>query len=206
MHDLAFADSARPEPVRVLRLPMLPYSIGHEITLLAQRNPLLFDLFGQFSDADRRSALVRACLVCHRTWRQQYRHEQNMRLWAWLISKADLAAETEKWLAYRQAGTSSPPQPSQEDYEIANGIQNEEPGRAFGGSHLARVLAYVAPIHRSFDAETPFDVPLGMANHLYLSGLEMAGNARIENVREAQVRLEMEGHRAAIEKEKQCQH
>ena len=93
MHDLALADAARQASVRILRLPMLEYSIGHELTLLSQRNPLLFDLFPGLPEEARRAALIRAALVCHRTWSQQYRRERNMWFWGWLIRKADLERE-----------------------------------------------------------------------------------------------------------------
>jgi hypothetical protein len=201
MHDLALADAARPAPVRILRLPMFPYSIGHEITLLSQRNPLLFDA----PLKQPMTAIIQAALICSRTWRQQGRRERNMRLWGWLIRKSDPNAEIAAFHAYRAAGSSCPPSPTQENYEIANGLEHEEQGRAFGGSHLARLLAYAATVHRALGHETPYDVPMGLANHLYLSELELAGNVRIENEREAQVRIEMEQHKADIAKEKQCQ-
>ena len=41
MHDALFADAARPERVSILHLLMLDYSIGHELLLWRQRNPLV---------------------------------------------------------------------------------------------------------------------------------------------------------------------
>ena len=52
MSSIVFADALRPSPVRILRLPMRPYSLGHELILLQQRNPLLFltpDEFGKLT-------------------------------------------------------------------------------------------------------------------------------------------------------------
>lgn len=205
MHDLAFADAARQAPVKILRLPMLPYSIGHEILLLAQRNSLAVLEEGEFARLPaeaQRSAVIRAALVCYRSWRENQRRERNLRLWGWLIQGSDWAFEVALFRNYRLAGSLGPPSPTQENYEIANGLQNEEAGREFGGSHLARLVDYFSTRAAGLGYETPYDVPLGFAEHVYLAALEAAGNYRIENGREAQVAAEMEGHRKAIAEEK----
>lgn len=207
MHDLQFSDSVRPTQARVLGLMMLPYSIGHEIILLSQRNPLLFDqqFFDKLEFSEQRLAVVRAALVCYKGWRQSFVPEKNLLLWGWKNRKANISLEIAEFRNYRTAGSASPPSPSKEDYEIANGLQNEESGREFGGSHLARLLAYVSVISKSMGYDTPYDFPFGLANFMYLSDLEIAGNCRIENSREAQVREEMAEHRRAIKEEKKCQ-
>jgi hypothetical protein len=125
-------------------------------------------------------------------------------LWGWLIRKADFALEIASWRNYRAAGCTCPPSPSEEDYQIANG-KDLESGRSFGGSMLARLIPYLSRhgLYAALGCDTPFDVPFGLANHLYLSELEMEGNVLIENAREAQVKEEMIEHRKAIAAEKE---
>jgi hypothetical protein len=209
MHDLAFADAAAEVRLPIiLRLQMLPYSIGHELILLNQRNALLFDNFNALDFEQHRKAIIRAALVCYRTWKQNAQRERNLWLWGKLIRKSNWAAEIAEFRIYRNAGSAGPPGPTQEAYEIAAMIQGEEPGREFGGSNLARLMAYSCRVFSGLGYETPYDVPLGFLNHVYLSELEVIGNARIENAKEAQVREEMAQHRADVAREKageQCQ-
>lgn len=208
MHDCAFADSARQAPVKILGLPMLPYSIGHEILLLAQRNALLFHGFELLPATDQRAAIIRAVLICYRTWNQNQIPEKHIRLWGLLIlRKADFPVEIASWLNYREAGVATPPAPTQEAYEIAAGVQHEDAGRQPGSPALARLLAYATRLSDKLGFETPYDMPYGMANTMYLSELEMDGTARIENYRELEERIAMARHRAEIEKERRekCQ-
>lgn len=202
MHDLAFADAARQAPVRILRLQMLPFSIGHELLLLNQRNALLFENFNTIEAELQRKAIIRAALVCYRTWRENHRPERNLTVWGWMIKGSDWAAEIAEFRNYRDAGSSGPPAPTQEAYEIAAMIQGEELGREFGGSYLARLMSYSLKVFSGLGYETPFDVPMAFLNHVYVSELEVTGNARIENRKEAQVREEMAEHRAAVAREK----
>lgn len=206
MHDLNFCEAVKPRTPIILRLPMLSYSVGHEILLLNQINPLLFDrhLFDKLPVDQQRAAIIRAALVCYRTWRQNQTPEKYLRLWSWLIRRSNWSAEIAEFRNYRSAGSQFPPVPKQEHYVIAAGLDGkEEIGRFMGGSYLARLLTFLARggLYKSIGFETPYDVPFGMANYLYLSELETDGAARIENEREAQVRMEMEAHEAEIKQE-----
>jgi hypothetical protein len=183
---------------------MLPYSVGHETILLSQRNPIVLDGFEQLSFSEKRQAIIRAALVCYRTWEQNNRPERNLRLWLWKIRKSNWASEIAEFINYRVSGSLCPPSPSQAAYEIAAGVQNEETGRSFGSPHAACLIAFLCPIHSSLGYVTPWDVPLGLANFLYFSQLEMAGNVRIKNARESQAESELAEHESAIKKERQC--
>jgi hypothetical protein len=205
MNDCAFADAARQAPVRILRLPMLDYSIGHEMLLLSQRNALLFDGFECLKAGEQRAALMRAVLICYRTWNQNQRADRHLMLWGWSIRNVDWPTEIALFRNYRDAGSQGPRSPSQEAYEIAAGVQKEDEGRQMGGSTIARILDFACTRYQSLGFVTPYDMPLGFTCHLYLSGLEIAGQARIENQREMDERLAMEKHRADAEKEKACQ-
>lgn len=205
MHDAAFAASARQAPVRILRLPMLPYSIGHEIILLSEHNPLLFD---GANPEQRNAGLMRASLVCYRTWKQNKQAESNIRFWQWCNRRVNWESEIARFTAYRASGIEGPPSPTEENYEIAAGKTHadasSESGRQFGGSVFSKMLAYFCPLHSALGYDTPYDIPLGFGLHVYYSHLEMAGNCLIENEREAQVALEMEQHYSAISKEKEA--
>lgn len=185
---------------------MLPYSIGHEILLLNQRNPLIFDRadFEKLEPAQQRSAVIRAALVCYRTWGQNHRRERNLSLWMWFNRRANWAAEIAEFRNYRTAGTSYPPAPTDDAYMMANGGQKRDGGRSLGGSDLARALGFACDHFKALGCESAYDVPFGLANHLYLTAMEMEGNVVIENEREAEVREELVEHMAKIEEERRC--
>lgn len=211
MHDSAFAATARQGSAVILRLPMRPYSIGHELLLLAQQNPLLYarEYFDNLSPALQRLAVIRAALVCYRTWNQNQQPERHLRLWGWRIRKDDFALAIAEFRNYRAAGSACPPTPTKENYKIAAGKPDAEFGREFGGCYYAKLVAHFSRggMFSALGHETAFDVPLGFANYVYLSELELDGMALIENEREAQVAAEMDEARrqAAAEKEAQCQ-
>ncbi len=52
MHELAFADAARPSPVVILNLLLCEYSIGHELLLFRRRNALVISSPEEFSKLD----------------------------------------------------------------------------------------------------------------------------------------------------------
>src|SRR5579884_1995299 len=89
MHDLQFADAVRPARVVVLKLPLRPFSIGHELLLYRERNPLLFN--GNFSEGQLHKALVQAANICSqswsenifkpRTWWERYRSDRVWKKW-----------------------------------------------------------------------------------------------------------------------------
>lgn len=84
MHDAPFAHAclslAAATAGGALWLPLRPYSLGHEVLLLAAGNPLLTDSIAAFDDlppATRHAALVEACDICNQRWLE---YHANLRL------------------------------------------------------------------------------------------------------------------------------
>lgn len=202
MTSTEFADAARQSPVRILRLPMLPYSLGHEIILLNERNALAVLPFAEFNALpliERIRAVVRAAQVCCRTWKEN----QSLLPWLWLWSllnrNADIESAIITFQKYRLAGSTFPLPPEKESDEIANG---KEDGRQLGSELLTRLANFTSRKYSAFGFESAFDFPFGLGLHLYFTELEMEGRMRIENAKERQIREEMAGHYAAIKKER----
>jgi hypothetical protein len=166
MNILAFADAARPARSVILGLLMLDYSIGHEIILLRQRNELVCGGFEQLSEPGQRTAIIRAVLVCSRDWRQK--PHRWLRLWGWMIRKADFALAVADFRNYRAAGTTFP-----------NILPAKEESRELGSPFLARLIAF---------AGFNYDAPLGMLLWSFYAGAEAEGCCMVENETERQIR------------------
>lgn len=70
MHEPIFAAAARPRPRSCLHLPLLPYSIGHELALWHTQNPLCTihqDTFATLPEPERHQALMDAVDICSQT-------------------------------------------------------------------------------------------------------------------------------------------
>ncbi len=196
MHEIAFADAARPTRVACLRLNLRDYSLGHELLLQREENPLLIlspDDFNKLDLALQILSLKRAVLICSQTWRENQRPHRWLRLWNWLCRHSDYPAEIAIFRNYLEAGRRLLPRPTEEADIIANG-EREERGRAFGAPFLAQLYNFIAPRLRT----EPWDVSYAFSAALYFTHLESEGVFRIENLREAEISAEMDGHRAAV--------
>ena len=115
----------------------------------------------------------------------------------------DYAFATAAFYKYRAAGSLYPPAPSPEANLGCNG--KEEGGREFGSPFLASLYNFVCGLpesERALHGDSAFDFPLGFATFLYYSKLELDGNMRVENAREAQFKNEFKSAVNAILKEK----
>lgn len=207
MHDLAFAFAARPAQCVIFKLLMLDYSIGHEILLLREQNPLVTlspDGFSNLSRDGQKESIIRATLTCSQTWEQNKIPPKWMRLWGWAIRNRDRIQAIADWQNYRMSGSLYPPTPDAESDVIANGDEDNRKGRELGGPFLARLLNFVSGLPERDFKGSAFDFPLGLATFLYFSEMEVKGEMRIENTKESEVRSEMAAHRAAIAKEKEA--
>lgn len=228
MHDALLADSALPRQRVCLRLPLLTYSIGHEILLWHARNPILI-----FSDRDwqaitwekKKSWLRKAVLICHNDWRGNQKVEKWLRLWHWMIDRCDWALEMAEFRNYlmehrlvMQTLSAAVPEDVQ-IFEIANQGDKLGLGRALGAPFTSQLLNYaiqrdlrtVLDISMGFKSlfrkPTIYDVPFGLAANLMLGELECEGRLHIENEREAEERknwrsmnAEIEGQKAAFKR------
>lgn len=205
MTSIAFADALRPARVRILRCPLLSYTLGHELILLRERNPLVIldgEDFDKLPEWERSRAVMLAVLVCERPAKFHGTPSGNIRLWTWLNRNADYDAAINSFRRYRYDGSTFPMPPEKEADEMANG---KDSGRALGGELMPRLVNFLIPLTPYFGLETVFDFPMGVALHLYFTQLEIEGRMRIENDRERQIKEEMQQHYRDIEAERDAE-
>lgn len=200
MHAAGFAKATRQEPRRILRVPMLEYSIGHDILLHRIDSPFLWETFPNLPDFKKREALIQAVSICSRTWEENKNPERWLKLWLWLVKHDDFDKAIRDFMEYRADGSGCPhilPPEKRED------------SRTLGAPYHCRVLAYAAPIF----GHSVFDKGLSLLNWLYFAWAESEGQCRIENELERQIREEMAQHQADYEREQEekkrangCQH
>lgn len=209
MHDLAFADSTRPTRVVCLRLPLLPYSLGHELLLWQQRNPLLLlsrDDFNALPTQEQIQSLIRAVLTCYRDWNGNHKPERWLGLWGWLIRNTDWPVAIAEFRNYLESGRALLPTLSAsnprdaEAFEIANGEDAAVKGRALGAPFLSQLLLFTVNSLRT-PIPAAYDLPFAVVGNLYFTQLESEGRLNIENQKESEIRQEMEAHRKAVEQE-----
>jgi hypothetical protein len=207
MHELAFADAARPTQVVCLRLPLRPYSLGHEILLLQQRNPILLLSRAQFNELSfehQRQALLRATLICSNTWAQNKKRPRWLKLWVWTLRRTNWPLAIADFRNYLGSSRAAFPGPHPEaDLRCAKAMGytplRNNTGRSAGAPLLARLINFVAARPPDPDLDSPIhDFPFALANLLYETELEAHGAARFENVDELDEKndwLEMERER-----------
>ena len=215
MHEQAFAYAASQPPAAVLHLPLKPYSIGHEIELWRQDNPLLTKDRAEFdalSAVKQRDWLIRAVDFCSQDrdeWRESERTLQSCpRWWQWRArwKKNRLLATWNRWDAILQklteaewiiavaefrnyliAGRSCPPAPTESGYKYANGNPDTGGGRQLGSPIQARVLNFLAARPLLLAGRSVYDFPFGLALWLCFTDGEAAGTVAIENEAERAV-------------------
>jgi hypothetical protein len=210
MHETAFADATRQTRSVVLNLPLRPYSIGHELALINQRNAMLSpqEDFDALPASDQCRAVISAALICCRSWREQ--DSPFGRFWYRRFDRAnrraDYAVEIAEFRNYRASGTLFPPPPATKADIVCNGEEAEKMGREFGSPYLARLYNFLCglpPSEIANHGETVFDFPFGLANFLFLSALESEGVLRIQNQKEHETEHELDALIKEIESEKE---
>lgn len=192
MHDFAFADAARPTPVRCLRIPLREYTLGHELLLLRARNEIFCQPQEDFDNLPleiQTYALRSAVLACSQTWNESQDKQGGIYLWTWLARKCDHQEELAKFRAYLDAAHVMLPRPTPLATEISVGKQPQK-GRNLGSPFLAQLVNFIAPRlgALSSDLKIVWDFPFALATHLYFTHLETEGAMYIENAEEAQHR------------------
>lgn len=222
MHELAFADAARPTPVVVLNIPLKEFSLGHALLLFRRRNPLALlsqtdfaalPLWQQIaaikemawvcSDAySERDAFERPGAFClafrwnewkRRRWAAQLKHLQ--------VSDYELAeAELRNYLAEAQA---MPPMPGK-FASLVLGYRKDPPGRQFGQPLLLTLYLFVLTLPASARPLDAWDFPFALAIWLFYAECESKGAFKIENYRESRLQEEENRHLQDIEAEQKA--
>lgn len=197
MHETTFTDALLPAAVSVLRLPLKPYSLGHEILLLRQRNVFLTQTESQFNalPPDEQNRQLRmAVVICSNSWADNHRRMRGLKLWGWLVRKAVYPLEIASFRIYLAEAYETVfrtlNQKSEEDVRAddicadAAGYEamHKMRGRALGAPLIARLLQFVITDRMFVNCgyATPYDFPYAAAMNFYLAYLEGQGSARID--------------------------
>jgi len=215
MHELLFADSARPVRAVVLHLALETYSIGHELILWQQRNPFIVstpDFLDSLPAEQQRHWLVRGVDVCCQTWTennfiphtrlQKWKAKRTWKKWVRLTKNANYPLETAEFRNYLAAGRVLPPPPETEAGEIESERRGEPKGtvagRELGAPLLVNVINFVSQHHAG--GGCAFDFPYSLGCWLYFASMETEGRMRIENSDELKTKNEMAEHREFFRK------
>ena len=166
MHDLEFADSVWQRQRTILRVPLLAYSVGHELLLQRSRNPLVLR---SEIPSEPNAHVMQAVSICSRDWAANHQSERWLGLWAWTLRKADFTQAVREFIQYRNEGTLGP------NVQPADGD-----GRSLGGPFMARLIQFILRF-----TDQPYDFPFGLAMFHYYAYEESQGSIRIVNQQEA---------------------
>lgn len=198
MKELAFAEAARPRPPVILRVLLRPYSLGHEIILMEEQNALLAskELFESFPVENQIASVMRAALVCSKSWEENQRRDKWTRLWGWMIRNDDFKQAAEDFRSYRETGSTAP--------NVLPPSDNS--GRELGAAFLARITLFAVKLF----GDGAYDKPFGWLQWLYLTECESEDSLRIENrlerqIREEEAEIREEYAKEQKEKEAKCQ-
>lgn len=201
MHDANFSDAVRPARLVVLRLSLLPYSLGHEALLLNSRSAFITrspDQFDELPIEQKIFALKTSVLICSQTWAQNNRPHRWLRLWGWLTRNENYPLAIADFQNYLKAGRSLPPAPDKFACELLYG-KDEEKGRMSGAPLIAQLYNFAVDNSRKCRCIEPWDASYAFSGTLYFSQLEMEGRARLENSAEADERLNYERIQREVE-------
>ena len=198
MHEQTFANSFRPSKTTVLKLPMLTFSIGHELLLIGRSNPMLaynLDSFKELSIVEKSRALIEAAIICYDDKNEKANALiENAKAWVKAASDVDLDSELTKFYAYRDEGSLDLPTVKQ---PRTQGV----PYHYFGAPELARLVNYVAEFHelmlKTHFESSPLNFPLGLAKILYSTHLECQGQIWIENFHDIENKKRIEAFEKA---------
>lgn len=175
MHDAAYSQAALPAPARVLGLNLRPYSLGHELWLIREQNPLAVQS-GETVASKLVAALPAAVLFCSQTFEQISAMNRDrfisLKLWLWnlRLRRHDGLSELASFLEYRTRGSLAFPD------EPADGRQSSRP---LGAPFLLSLYNY---LRAAGDTDSgAWNHPYGLAQMRYAAWLETEGHLKIKN-------------------------
>lgn len=178
MHEDSFCNSFQPPPPKIFGVTLTIFTIGHEIALIRQGNPLVIyneSSIAELSDEAMRLALIMTVEICGKIGLFS---KLLFAIKASRSPKIKLAEEMKKLRAYLADGSLDMPLAKMPR-------QHGVPFHYFGAPELARVLNYVAGQHSLLIAAhfhgSPLNMPLGLARMLYSTHLESQGEIWVKN-------------------------
>lgn len=107
MHEQQFALAVLPEPPRLFRLQLKPYSIGHELHLYRRKSPFLLKSKVEFDDMAKDQRLVatmQAIHVCFQDFEDNRKKSGGWRLWMEICQWYPLDDTANQFREYMIAG------------------------------------------------------------------------------------------------------
>ncbi len=178
MHEPLLSMAALPAPVAVLGMPLRPYSLGHELYLIREGNPLAAG-----SPHANRFDLTQAVLICCQSWEESRLAHRDplirLKLWAWnrRARKLDTQTELKAFLDYQQSGTL--------EFKIDDTARpDRESPRLPGAPFLLRLHAFLMERLRINEAQA-WDYHYGLAVMRWEAHWEQEGGLYIYNAHDA---------------------
>lgn len=172
MHETAFANAMLPRRAAVLKMPLRPYSLGHEIWLTSRNNPLAIG--GEPSRIHIQQAVLICCLTHEELLKLETDWLLSMKVWVWKrrIRKEDTARAIAEFKNYMAAGSTEP-----ETLSVpSQGESSHRPGAPF----ILRLLQFLV-FKKGMSEADAMDYPLGLAKWHYCAYWESEAGLRIKN-------------------------
>lgn len=185
MYEKLLAQAVLPAPVQVLGLAMRPYSVGHELWLIRQDNPLA--TFSAGRGTVTAAHLFEAALICEHTQEQNLRLNSSLyelykiKRWSKRAAvKFNAFTELKKFQAYRDAGSLELP------CQLPAQSSDSGPSRFLGAPFLLRLHLFLTTQCRMNDSEA-WDSPFGFAKIRHAAWLEENRRLEIKNEQDVKV-------------------
>ena len=186
MHESQFALAALPEPPRIYRVQLRPYTLGHELHLWRSANPYRTRTFEEFEKLPgniQHIATLQAVNICSNDFAANCRRPNPLwRLWNFIASFYNLSAATAQFWHYLDLGH------SRFKAELPEGADVGAP-RLLGAPYVARLYQHVCDnvpdreIRRHSPGKHPtaWDYPMALAILLEQVRSEDRGNLSIHH-------------------------
>jgi hypothetical protein len=190
MHEAAFANAALPRKVVVLKLPLKPYCIAHELWLISRNNPFVC------GGIIERRHVEQAVLVCHHSHEEIQRMDSDwllslkISIWSRRIRKENTALAVADFKNYLAANTTHPK---------TEEIPSDKTTRAPGAPFIQRLLHFLM-FKMKMTESAAMNYPYGLAVWHYSAVAESEEAIMIPNATEIETGSLIE---SAIEFEKQ---
>jgi hypothetical protein len=168
MHEAALAAAALPAPTRILGMTMRPYSLGHELFLIRENNPLLSGGKANVTRAD----LAQAVLICASSFQEcrqipfRITPTIGIILWRRRTRKMPLGPNVEAFRNYREDGT--------REFPAGRQVNSDSGGKVAGAPFLLRLYQFLI-IELAIPYNEAWDYPLGMAQMQFATYWEEKG-------------------------------
>jgi hypothetical protein len=186
MHEALLSIALMPEPPRLFRVQLRPYTLGHELHLHRRGNPILDDemtysKFCALSPGVKKAAVMQAVEICSRDFAGNMKPPKHWGLWSAIVDWCNINAAVESLWRFL--------------YESHTGFKAELPSgegmktRMIGSPHILRLYQFVCdkiPLHeQAFYSNrkqpTAWNFPYALATMLSQSDAETRGELSVYN-------------------------